>query len=64
VLIAALCLPLTSATQIHGPGRCAMRGQVSTPALITDNMQCGSEGFFGKQLPCPDNGDAEDVPLP
>jgi Niemann-Pick C1 protein len=32
----------------HEKGRCAIRGH------------CGSEGFFGRQLPCPDNGVAED----
>jgi len=34
-------------TQIHEAGRCAIRGN------------CGSENFFGPQLPCPDNGKAE-----
>lgn len=31
-------------TPTHEAGRCAIRGQ------------CGSKGFFGKQLPCVDNG--------
>jgi len=34
-------------TQIHEAGRCAIRGN------------CGSENFFGPQLPCPDNDKAE-----
>jgi Niemann-Pick C1 protein len=34
-------------TPIHEAGRCAMRGH------------CGSKSFFGKQLPCVDNGLAE-----
>lgn len=32
----------------HEAGRCSMRGQ------------CGSESIFGKELPCPDNGLAEE----
>lgn len=35
-------------TPIHEAGRCAIRGH------------CGSKGFFGKPLPCPDNGLAEE----
>ncbi|KAK1984160.1 patched sphingolipid transporter [Colletotrichum cereale] len=35
-------------TPKHEAGRCAMRGH------------CGSKSFFGKQLPCPDNGLAQD----
>ena len=35
-------------TNIHEPGRCAIRGQ------------CGKKSFFGGELPCPDNGKAED----
>ena len=31
-------------TRIHEAGRCALRGE------------CGKQSFFGKQLPCPDNG--------
>ncbi|KAI5291900.1 hypothetical protein KEM54_000013, partial [Ascosphaera aggregata] len=31
-------------TQLHEPGRCAMRGQ------------CGKKSFFGGDLPCEDNG--------
>lgn len=34
-------------TAIHEAGRCAVRGH------------CGKQGFFGKDLPCPDNGLAE-----
>ena len=30
-------------TSKHEKGRCAIRGQ------------CGKQGFFGKDLPCPDN---------
>lgn len=52
-LVTALLLALLVATGLaaddgltkkHEKGRCAIRGQ------------CGSEGFFGPQLPCPDNG--------
>lgn len=32
----------------HEEGRCAMRGQ------------CGKKSFFGGELPCPDNGLAEE----
>ncbi len=35
-------------TKIHEAGRCAIRGH------------CGKQGFFGGNLPCPDNGHAED----
>ncbi|EON97228.1 putative patched sphingolipid transporter protein [Phaeoacremonium minimum UCRPA7] len=35
-------------TPKHEAGRCAIRGH------------CGSKGFFGKQLPCVDNGPAEE----
>jgi len=35
-------------TKIHEEGRCAIRGH------------CGSESLFGPQLPCPDNGLAEE----
>lgn len=35
-------------TAKHEAGRCAMRGH------------CGKKGFFGKELPCVDNGLAED----
>jgi Niemann-Pick C1 protein len=34
-------------TKVHEPGRCAIRGH------------CGKQGFFGSDLPCPDNGKAE-----
>ena len=34
--------------QRHEAGRCAMRGS------------CGKQGFFGSDLPCPDNGRAEE----
>jgi len=34
-------------TKIHEAGRCSMRGN------------CGKQGFFGSELPCPDNGKAE-----
>ncbi|KAK6436640.1 niemann-Pick type C-related protein 1 [Oleoguttula sp. CCFEE 5521] len=34
-------------TKIHEAGRCALRGH------------CGKQGFFGSELPCPDNGLAE-----
>lgn len=32
----------------HEKGRCAIRGN------------CGKQGFFGSELPCPDNGPAEE----
>jgi Niemann-Pick C1 protein len=35
-------------TRKHEPGRCAIRGH------------CGKKSFFGKELPCPDNGLAEE----
>jgi Niemann-Pick C1 protein len=35
-------------TRKHEAGRCAIRGH------------CGKQGFFGNDLPCPDNGNAED----
>jgi Niemann-Pick C1 protein len=34
-------------TKIHEEGRCAIRGH------------CGKQSFFGGELPCPDNGLAE-----
>ncbi|PYI14710.1 multidrug efflux transporter AcrB transmembrane domain-containing protein [Aspergillus violaceofuscus CBS 115571] len=34
-------------TDIHEPGRCALRGH------------CGKKSFFGGELPCPDNGRAK-----
>lgn len=34
-------------TDIHEAGRCAIRGH------------CGKQGFFGSDLPCPDNGKAD-----
>src|ERR1700761_4488604 len=42
-------LPLASSsipTPLHEAGRCAIRGH------------CGKQGFFGSDLPCPDNGKA------
>lgn len=38
----------TAYTPIHEAGRCAFRDQ------------CGSKSFFGKQLPCVDNGKAKE----
>lgn len=35
-------------TKIHEEGRCAIRGH------------CGKQSFFGGELPCPDNGLAEE----
>lgn len=32
------------ATKLHEEGRCAIRGH------------CGKKSFFGRELPCPDNG--------
>lgn len=47
----ALSMSVASAadgwTNIHEAGRCAIRGH------------CGKQGFFGSDLPCPDNGVAE-----
>lgn len=37
----------SNTTNIHEAGRCAIRGH------------CGKQGFFGPELPCPDNGLAE-----
>lgn len=37
-----------SYTEIHEEGRCAIRGH------------CGKKSFFGGELPCPDNGRAEE----
>ncbi|AEO63982.1 uncharacterized protein THITE_2109612 [Thermothielavioides terrestris NRRL 8126] len=51
LLLAALELEPVAAvayTPIHEPGRCAIRGH------------CGSKSFFGSQLPCVDNGPAEE----
>ncbi|KAF1984842.1 multidrug efflux transporter AcrB transmembrane domain-containing protein [Aulographum hederae CBS 113979] len=39
--------PKYGLTDKHEKGRCAMRGT------------CGRQGFFGSELPCPDNGIAE-----
>ena len=49
--IAALTASLVLAelhTPKHEAGRCAIRGT------------CGKDGFFGPELPCPDNGLAEE----
>ena len=48
------CLAVVTAeswTYKHEKNRCAIRGQ------------CGKEGFFGDELPCPDNGLAQ-TPAP
>jgi len=45
IQLLAYAEPITS---IHQPGYCALRGQ------------CGKKSFFGSQLPCPDNGPAEE----
>lgn len=48
-LAAVSLIPLAAsslATPLHEPGRCAIRGH------------CGKQGFFGAELPCPDNGKA------
>ncbi|EHA19658.1 hypothetical protein CBS147343_3071 [Aspergillus niger] len=39
--------PSLGFTNIHEPGRCAIRGH------------CGKKSFFGGELPCPDNGLAQ-----
>ena len=49
VLTAITSLPFTTCsapTPLHEAGRCAIRGH------------CGKQGFFGSDLPCPDNGKA------
>ena len=50
--LAVLCLNAVGSeepwTVKHEEGRCAMRGQ------------CGKKSFFGGELPCPDNGLAEE----
>jgi len=52
VLILTFCALSSAAdegwTRQHEKGRCAIRGQ------------CGKQGFFGSQLPCPDNGLAKE----
>lgn len=40
--------PSLGFTNIHEPGRCAIRGH------------CGKKSFFGGELPCPDNGLAQE----
>jgi Niemann-Pick C1 protein len=44
----AACGSATSITPKHEAGRCAFRDH------------CGKQSFFGKELPCVDNGLAED----
>lgn len=46
ILTAAPLLVASETTKIHEEGRCAIRGH------------CGKKGFFGKDLPCPDNDKA------
>jgi Niemann-Pick C1 protein len=52
-LAAAVLLPPAASTELltpkHEAGRCAIRGH------------CGKTGFFGRELPCPDNGKARDA---
>jgi len=52
LLLALISVALSSDddgwTKKHEAGRCAIRGQ------------CGKQGFFGSELPCPDNGLAEE----
>lgn len=48
LLFAPLSLAAEGWTTKHEAGRCAIRGH------------CGKQGFFGSQLPCPDNGLAEE----
>lgn len=47
ILIPAVLARDEAWTVKHEEGRCAIRGQ------------CGRQSFFGGQLPCPDNGLAE-----
>ncbi|KAI0009383.1 patched sphingolipid transporter [Xylariaceae sp. FL0662B] len=44
LLLASIVAADEPYTPIHEPGRCALRGH------------CGKKSFFGKQLPCVDNG--------
>ncbi|KAL5117302.1 niemann-Pick type C-related protein 1 [Pleosporales sp. CAS-2024a] len=46
-LLAGSALADPDLTTKHEKGRCAIRGQ------------CGRQGFFGSELPCPDNGPAK-----
>ncbi|KAF1349878.1 sterol-sensing domain of SREBP cleavage-activation-domain-containing protein [Delphinella strobiligena] len=46
-LFSPVALAADGWTNIHEAGRCAIRGH------------CGKQGFFGSDLPCPDNGLAE-----
>ncbi|KAL9086114.1 MAG: hypothetical protein Q9159_004349 [Coniocarpon cinnabarinum] len=46
--LAALAVAFDGETTRHENGRCAIRGH------------CGKQSFFGKELPCPDNGLATD----
>ena len=50
VVVLSLCSSVygDEAQTKHEKGRCSIRGQ------------CGKTGFFGKELPCPDNGFAEE----
>jgi Niemann-Pick C1 protein len=48
LLLASSLASATSLTPEHEPGRCAFRGH------------CGKQSFFGKELPCVDNGLAKD----
>ena len=45
LVLMSLCSPASGVESSvkHEKGRCSIRGQ------------CGKTGFFGKQLPCPDN---------
>lgn len=47
LLLASLAAAEQPWTQKHEAGRCAMRGH------------CGKKSWFGKELPCVDNGPAE-----
>jgi Niemann-Pick C1 protein len=46
-MLAGSALAGPDLTTRHEKGRCAIRGQ------------CGKQGFFGSELPCPDNGPAK-----
>jgi Niemann-Pick C1 protein len=52
-LAVAVLLPTSASAELstpkHEAGRCAIRGH------------CGKTGFFGRELPCPDNGKARDA---
>ena len=62
LLLLLFLLPsVSSSTELHQQGHCAMRGQVLSSNFSETNSKCGSLDLFGKQVPCPDNGPSEEV---